>query len=438
MPIAGRGGSRKRKTTPNVTQRAGAGGSRPANLPPQYNFTPAPTVQVPATEPAQQHGPSTSAPHVRNYPPPLQLFQNSTTQPQHQAPPPLSEEVHYTPPPTAPPQQTPPQSRDSDAPANSHPSSQGNNFQEEVPGTLPEVQEDSALALQSTLSVPNREQWCCVLSPIPKPKTEWFTRDRGSKLVRKITQIFTQKFNAPYYNWSSVPLDKRERLFLEFAKTHHWDPLITGTVQYYFNEIVKRRLKDMVSTARRTREQPPWIGETLWGTMCDYWDTEEAQKRSKTYSKARLSDRNGLGPHVHYSGPKSFQEIQDELEEKMGRPVPLGEVFIQTHTKSDGTYVDQKAEKIALAYEQNVREKLSELEAAASAVSDGSSRPRDLTLDEYAAIFLESTEKDARGNPYGLGCLKETLGSANRQLPGDSTFKALEERLQEAQRQIEE
>jgi len=69
----------------------------------------------------------------------------------------------------------------------------------------------------------------------------------------------------------------------------------------------------MVSTDRRTREQPSWIGETLWGTMCAYWDTEEAKTRSKTYSKARLSDRNGLGPHVHYSGPKSFQEIQIEL-----------------------------------------------------------------------------------------------------------------------------
>jgi len=69
--------------------------------------------------------------------------------------------------------------------------------------------------------------------------------------------------------------------------------------------------------------------------------------------------------------------------------VPLGEVFIQTHTNSDGTYVDRKAEKIALTYEHNVREKLSEREAAASAVSDGSSRPRDLTLDEYTTIFLE-------------------------------------------------
>ena len=69
----------------------------------------------------------------------------------------------------------------------------------------------------------------------------------------------------------------------------------------------------MVSTSRRTREQPPWIGETLWGTMCAYWDIEEAQKRSQTYSKARLSDRNDLGPHIHYFGPKSYQEIQDEL-----------------------------------------------------------------------------------------------------------------------------
>jgi len=76
-------------------------------------------------------------------------------------------------------------------------------------------------------------------------------------------------------------------------------------------------------------------------------------------------------------------------EEKLGRPVHLGEVFIQTHTKSDGTYVDRKAKMIAQTYERNVRSKLSELEAAACAVSDGTSRPLELTVDEYTAIFLE-------------------------------------------------
>ena len=76
-------------------------------------------------------------------------------------------------------------------------------------------------------------------------------------------------------------------------------------------------------------------------------------------------------------------------EEKLGRPVHLGEVFIETHTKSDGSFVDHKSEKIAQAYQQNVRDRLSALEASASAVSDGSSRPPELTLDDYTAIFLE-------------------------------------------------
>ena len=38
-------------------------------------------------------------------------------------------------------------------------------------------------------------------------------------------------------------------------------------------------------------------------------------------------------------------------EEKSGRTVTLYEVFVETHTKSDGTYVDRKAEKIIQIYE---------------------------------------------------------------------------------------
>ena len=145
-------------------------------------------------------------------------------------------------------------------------------------------------------------------------------------------------------------------------------------------------------------------------------------------------------------------------EEKLGRTVTIGEVFVETHTKSDGTYVDRKAELIAQTYEQNVRDRLSQLEAEASAVSDGTSRPRELTNEELTTIFLQvkwcslnfltylffisfqSIERDSRGNPYGLGSLKDTLGCANRNLPGQSSssFLDLEERLKEAQRKIEE
>ncbi|CAL9238852.1 unnamed protein product, partial [Arabidopsis halleri] len=67
--------------------------------------------------------------------------------------------------------------------------------------------------------------------------------------------------------------------------------------------------------------------------MCKYWDTEEAQAKSSTTSAARMSDRNGLGPHKHVSGPKSFLQVEQEMEVELGRPPTIGEVFIRTHTK---------------------------------------------------------------------------------------------------------
>ncbi|XP_010468370.1 PREDICTED: uncharacterized protein LOC104748424 [Camelina sativa] len=132
-----------------------------------------------------------------------------------------------------------------------------------------------------------------------------------------------------------------------------------------------------------------------------------------------MSDRNGLGPHVHLSGPKSYRQIQDKMEEELGREVRIGEVFIKAHTKPDGTYVDQKAEKIAETYEKNVQERLSQLEEDPSAISDGYSRPRELTAEEYIEIFLQSTEKDSREKPFGVGSLHDCI-------------------LKEAQRKIEE
>ncbi|KAG7568012.1 hypothetical protein ISN45_Aa04g008500 [Arabidopsis thaliana x Arabidopsis arenosa] len=437
MPTRGR----KRKITPNLSQRPGAttAGQRPSTLPPQYNFTPA--VQAPQPlqtpeEPVPVLPVQSTTAHVRQYPPPQQLFQNSTNQrPRVEAN--NSEEVQFNPQNMANPQQDAPISPVQQSPAQSHPSFQDEN------APVPEITEDNLRALNALLLVPDRDKFTTVLSPTPVPETTWFDRDKGSKLVRKITKVIKNKFDAPYYSWTCVPRDKQERYFLEFAKTHTWDPLITGTVQQHFEEICQRRMKDMVSNARTGLERPEWIGTTVWKTMTDYWDTEEAKARSQTYSNVRMSDRNGLGPHIHFSGPKSFQQVKDELEEELGRPVSLGEVFIKTHTRPDGTYVDRKAEKIAKTYHQNVQEKLSELEAEAagdtSAVSDGASRLRELTTEEYTAIFLKSTDRDSRGNFYGVGNLKDCLVNGKRKQPDSaSSFVSLQEQLKEAQRKIED
>ncbi|KAG7583620.1 putative transposase Ptta/En/Spm plant [Arabidopsis suecica] len=287
------------------------------------------------------------------------------------------------------PQQDAPASPVQQSPAQSHPSFQDENAH------VPEITEDNLRAFNVLLLVPNRDKFTTVLSPTPVPET---------------TCSVNVCCDCLEYNGLRL-------------KTHTWDLLITGTVQQHFEEICQRRMKDMVSNARTGLERPEWIGTTVWKTMTDYWDTEEAKARSQTYSNVRMSDRNGLGPHIHFSGPKSFQQVKDELEEELGRPVSLGEVFIKTHTRPDGTYVDRKAEKIAKTYHQNVQEKLSELEAEAEAAGDTSS----------------STDRDSRGNFYGVGNLKDFLVNGKRKQPDSaSSFVSLQEQLKEAQRKIED
>ena len=45
---------------------------------------------------------------------------------------------------------------------------------------------------------------------------------------------------------------------------------------------------------------------------------------------------------------------------------------------------------------------------------------------------------DSRGNPYGVGSLKDSLVKGKRKLEDSSCFVALEEQVKEAQRKIEE
>ncbi|XP_019097534.1 PREDICTED: RNA-binding protein rsd1-like [Camelina sativa] len=239
MPHRGK----KRKVGPNVTQRATGAppNRRPNTLPSRYNFTPAgqdpPPLQTPE---AQVSGLQRQSPaQIRNYPPPQQLFQNSSTHPPppelHRTP---SEEVHFnprtqgrsrdvSPPSPVRPSQTqgrsqarsqarsqdrsrevsPPspvrrsqtQARSQSHP--SHPSSQGNNFEEESSPVLPELQSNVLHALNALLVVPDRDKFTTVLSPTPVPNTQWFTRDKGSKLVRKITKILQNKFEGPFYTF---------------------------------------------------------------------------------------------------------------------------------------------------------------------------------------------------------------------------------------------
>lgn len=77
-----------------------------------------------------------------------------------------------------------------------------------------------------------------------------------------------------------------------------------------------------------------------------------------------------------------FQEVE------LGRPPTIGEVFIRTHTKKDGTFVDRKAQEIHEAYLKNKAAKLAALQEN-DEQDDGNSRQSELSQEEDDEIFLQ-------------------------------------------------
>jgi len=74
------------------------------------------------------------------------------------------------------------------------------------------------------------------------------------------------------------------------------------------------------------------------------------------------------------------------------RHVSYGEVFMQTHTRVDGSFVDQKSQHVGEAYVKILEERMSEMDEDGPQVSDNSSQHsthRTLIIDEKNKIFLK-------------------------------------------------
>ena len=76
----------------------------------------------------------------------------------------------------------------------------------------------------------------------------------------------------------------------------------------------------------------------------------------------------------------------------MKRPVTFGEVFIATHTRADGSFVDHKSQQVGEAYAKSLEERMSEIDRDGPQISDNYSQhstQRTLSLEEKNEIFLK-------------------------------------------------
>ncbi|XP_010519499.2 PREDICTED: uncharacterized protein LOC104798935 [Tarenaya hassleriana] len=138
----------------------------------------------------------------------------------------------------------------------------------------------------------------------------------------------------------------------------------------------------------------------------DYEETlalpDHFKNKSSKAKQSRLSQKfEGDGPHRHTSGAKSFKKRQKEMEKEIGRTPSIVELVARTHKKSDGTYVDPRAERVV----STVTQRLTQL---SQNVGDSAGSSSGLSASDQDRCYVESVSPN-KGRIYGLGGLQRDL-----------------------------
>ncbi|XP_057427922.1 uncharacterized protein LOC130721189 isoform X5 [Lotus japonicus] len=98
---------------------------------------------------------------------------------------------------------------------------------------------------------------------------------------------------------------------------------------------------------------PDGVPKDQWSSFVDYHLKQEYQELCQRNSEAR---KKQTIPHT--GGSKLLSRRQYEMEMELGREVSRGEMYIATHKKSNGSYVNEDARSVGVLVEQELSQTL--------------------------------------------------------------------------------
>ncbi|KAL6520432.1 hypothetical protein OROHE_017020 [Orobanche hederae] len=169
-----------------------------------------------------------------------------------------------------------------------------------------------------------------------------------------ITQSFKRIANPTGFSWKLTLQPVKLQYFDEFRR-FSWPPSWEDDVYRLWESRARIRYRDYIHDMKVLRTdgdlgRPDYCSEEMWTGLCHYWDSPEAQRRSEAARASRMSEPDGPGSGIskHRGGSKSVEILAQEMAAKEGIPAEkcIYSSFKSIHTKTDGTFLTQKAGKI--------------------------------------------------------------------------------------------
>ncbi|WVZ17518.1 hypothetical protein V8G54_010500 [Vigna mungo] len=243
--------------------------------------------------------------------------------------------------------------------------------------------------------------------PMIEPYGKGFVPSRVAS--QAITRSIKQQFLQPWPTWGAILPDDRKPFWERFKV--QWLPQREVQIQRNFHSKASHRLSEMFREARIARERPYWIGEQIWTSLLEHWNSPQYRAKCAIAQKNRSSERGGV---LHTGGSITIHEHAMRMAAALGRSVHVDEVFHQTHIRKGTT--DQFMDK-----------------RSSHSSCPQSTQPTD---DDEDLIRKNGAKQLAANYSAGRGGLKHQPSSSSQ--PPDETVHALTQQLQTREQEYSE
>ncbi|KAL5054877.1 hypothetical protein RYX36_035559 [Vicia faba] len=168
-----------------------------------------------------------------------------------------------------------------------------------------------------------------------------------------IKQVIQSHFPGPFHCWRETPEDVREYWWKLFGDKVAWDPHDHRNIKKTFQSRGAKRLSDMLSKVRKKGTRPHWICEEAWKGLIVHWEGEAFLKISTQNKTNRASGKGGA---VHTTGRKAHVDVALSMAQELGRSVDPDELFLATHKKKSGNWVDNRSQTTYKHYQDRLKE----------------------------------------------------------------------------------
>ncbi|XP_042422903.1 uncharacterized protein LOC122010436 [Zingiber officinale] len=259
----------------------------------------------------------------------------------------------------------------------------------------------------------------------------------GHRVATYITAKFKERVSASGTTWRHVDQEMKLFYYNKFVKRYTWVDGQEDQFKATWNTYCAKLYRDHMYYMRKKGTRPAYVSEAICSAWTTAWATERWQANAEKAKANRNTEPGGpsTGTARHTSGSRSIVEHTIDLERELARQPTCMEIFLKTHKKKDGSFVDSRS--------QTLHQEMTERVAQASQPSAVGGESQSLSTDDLNEIYYDVVGGRTKNSTlYGLGSqakvafdrLRNPVGCASSSSSGE--MQSLRRENQELRSQL--